>query len=203
MNILDVIMNRDPDTYQYGNAVKVGILKGQYSPSQLDLCPQWLLTPDDVNRDNQVWLLILQPLVCKGLLGAVAEDGERDEQTGVSASKPNWSVTQEVTKLDVCKQIKNVLIALLDTVIQLCAYNVCLVICEFIVWGHASVFSSSIVTLTCVWTINIVLISDVTMLNVVRSHCLCGFYHVMLCMCGTSHGPVSLCVCVIHKLEFY
>jgi len=23
-----------------------------------------------------------------------------------------------------------------------------------------------------------------------------GFYHAMLCMCGTSHGPVSVCLCL-------
>jgi len=23
-----------------------------------------------------------------------------------------------------------------------------------------------------------------------------GFYHTMLCMCGTSHGPVSVCLCL-------
>ena len=26
-----------------------------------------------------------------------------------------------------------------------------------------------------------------------------GFYRAMLCICGTSHGPVSVC----HKSEFY
>ena len=31
------------------------------------------------------------------------------------------------------------------------------------------------------------------------------FYRAMLCMRGTSHGPVSVsvCVCVSHKSEFY
>ena len=28
-----------------------------------------------------------------------------------------------------------------------------------------------------------------------------SFYHAMLCIRGTSHGPVSVCVC--HKSEFY
>jgi len=34
-----------------------------------------------------------------------------------------------------------------------------------------------------------------------------GFYRAMLCIRGTSHGPVSVCVCVrlsvSHKSEFY
>ena len=33
------------------------------------------------------------------------------------------------------------------------------------------------------------------------------FYHAMLCIRGTSHGPVSVCLClclsVCHKSEFY
>ena len=31
------------------------------------------------------------------------------------------------------------------------------------------------------------------------------FYRAMLCIRGTSHGPVSVClsVCVCHKSEFY
>jgi len=29
------------------------------------------------------------------------------------------------------------------------------------------------------------------------------FYRAMLCIRGTSHGPVSACVCVCHKSEFY
>ena len=33
----------------------------------------------------------------------------------------------------------------------------------------------------------------------------CNFYRAMLCIRGTSHGPVSVCVCpsVCHKSEFY
>ena len=30
-----------------------------------------------------------------------------------------------------------------------------------------------------------------------------NFYRAMLCMRGTSHGPVSVCVCVCHKSVFY
>ena len=30
-----------------------------------------------------------------------------------------------------------------------------------------------------------------------------GFYRAMLCICGTSHGPVSVCVRVCHKPVFY
>jgi len=29
------------------------------------------------------------------------------------------------------------------------------------------------------------------------------FYRAMLCIRGTSHGHVSVCVCVCHKSEFY
>ena len=31
----------------------------------------------------------------------------------------------------------------------------------------------------------------------------CRFYRSMLCIRGTSHGPVSVSVCVCHKSEFY
>ena len=31
----------------------------------------------------------------------------------------------------------------------------------------------------------------------------CRFYRAMLCIRGTSHGPVSVSVCVCHKSEFY
>ena len=30
-----------------------------------------------------------------------------------------------------------------------------------------------------------------------------GFYRAMLCILGTSHGPVSVCLSVRHKSEFY
>ena len=30
-----------------------------------------------------------------------------------------------------------------------------------------------------------------------------GFYRAMLCIRGTSHGPVSVCLSVRHKSEFY
>ena len=30
-----------------------------------------------------------------------------------------------------------------------------------------------------------------------------GLYRSMLCIRGTSHGPVSVSVCVCHKSEFY
>ena len=30
-----------------------------------------------------------------------------------------------------------------------------------------------------------------------------NFYRAMLCIRGTSHGPVSVSVCVCHKSEFY
>ena len=49
-------MNRDLDTDQYTIAVKAGVLHGRYSTNQFDLCPQRLLTLDDVNKENQVSL---------------------------------------------------------------------------------------------------------------------------------------------------
>jgi len=55
-NILGVIVNRDLDTYQYTIAVKAEVLHGRYSRNQFDLCPQQLLTLDDVNEENQVSL---------------------------------------------------------------------------------------------------------------------------------------------------
>ena len=55
-NILGVIVNRDLDTDQYIIAVKAGVLHGQYSRNQFDLCSQRLLTLDDVNKENQVSL---------------------------------------------------------------------------------------------------------------------------------------------------
>ncbi|XP_037779415.1 SCAN domain-containing protein 3-like [Penaeus monodon] len=55
-NILGVIVNRDLDNDQYKIAVKSGVLKGQYSRNQFDLCPQRLLTEDDVNQDTAVSL---------------------------------------------------------------------------------------------------------------------------------------------------
>ncbi|XP_037780316.1 uncharacterized protein LOC119576745 [Penaeus monodon] len=48
-NILGVIVSRDLDNDQYKIAVNSGILKGQHSRNQFDLCPQRLLTEDDVN----------------------------------------------------------------------------------------------------------------------------------------------------------
>ena len=51
-NILGVIINRDVDTDQYKIAVKAGVLKGQYSRNQFDLCPQRLLTEADVSQEN-------------------------------------------------------------------------------------------------------------------------------------------------------
>jgi len=49
-------VNRDLDTDQYTIAVKAGVLHGRYSTNQFDLCPQRLLTLDDVNKENQVSL---------------------------------------------------------------------------------------------------------------------------------------------------
>ena len=55
-NILGVIVNRNLDTDQYTLAVKAGILNGCYSRNQFDLCPQRLLTLNDVYQENQVSL---------------------------------------------------------------------------------------------------------------------------------------------------
>ncbi|XP_063590419.1 uncharacterized protein LOC134767326 [Penaeus indicus] len=55
-NILSVIVSRDLDNDQYKIAVKSGVLKGQYSRDQCDLCPQHLLTEDDVNQDTAMSL---------------------------------------------------------------------------------------------------------------------------------------------------
>ncbi|XP_047478076.1 uncharacterized protein LOC125031406 [Penaeus chinensis] len=55
-NILGVIVSRDLDNDQHKIAVKSGVLKGQYSRNQFDLCPERLLTDDDVNQDTAVSL---------------------------------------------------------------------------------------------------------------------------------------------------
>jgi len=55
-NIFGVIVNRNLDTDQYTIAVKTGILNGSYSRNQFDLCPQRLLTLNDVDQENQVSL---------------------------------------------------------------------------------------------------------------------------------------------------
>jgi len=55
-NILGVIVNRDVETDIYKIAVKAGILNGGYSRNQFDLCPQRLLTQEDVCLDQSVSL---------------------------------------------------------------------------------------------------------------------------------------------------
>lgn len=55
-NILGIITARDLDTDLYRIAVKPGILCGQYSRNQFDLCPQRLLTKEDVNLEKTVSL---------------------------------------------------------------------------------------------------------------------------------------------------
>ncbi|XP_037780257.1 uncharacterized protein LOC119576683 [Penaeus monodon] len=55
-NILGVIVSRDLDNGQYKIAVKSGVLKGQYSRNQFDLCSQRLLSEDDVIQDTAVSL---------------------------------------------------------------------------------------------------------------------------------------------------
>jgi len=68
-NILGVIVNRNLDTDQYTLAVKAGILNGSYSRNQFDICPQRLLTLNDVYQENQVSLrtaVIAQSIVVRG-----------------------------------------------------------------------------------------------------------------------------------------
>ncbi|KAK7111892.1 hypothetical protein V1264_011445 [Littorina saxatilis] len=55
-NILGVILHRDVETDIYTIAVKAGILHGGYSRNQFDLCPQRLLTEEDVSLDKAVSL---------------------------------------------------------------------------------------------------------------------------------------------------
>ena len=55
-NILGVIVYRDTEKDLYRIAVKAGILKGLYSRNQFDLCPQRLLSLDDVSQDSSVSL---------------------------------------------------------------------------------------------------------------------------------------------------
>ena len=55
-NILGVIVNREIDTDIYTIAVKSGVLKGEYSRNQFDLCPQRLLSMADVNLEKHVSL---------------------------------------------------------------------------------------------------------------------------------------------------
>ena len=44
------------DKGQYKIAVKYGVLKGHYSRNQFDLCPQKLLTMNDVNTESMISL---------------------------------------------------------------------------------------------------------------------------------------------------
>ena len=53
IGLLGVIVNRDLDT-DHTIAVKAGVLHGRYPRNQFDLCPQRLLTLDDVNRESGV-----------------------------------------------------------------------------------------------------------------------------------------------------
>ena len=55
-NILGVIIHRDLNTDQYTIGVKAGILKGQYSRNQFDLCPQRLLSETGINTETLVTL---------------------------------------------------------------------------------------------------------------------------------------------------
>ncbi|MPC34442.1 hypothetical protein E2C01_027834 [Portunus trituberculatus] len=55
-NILGIITARDLDTDLYQIAVKRGLLCGQYSRNQFYLCPQRLLTKEDVILEKTVSL---------------------------------------------------------------------------------------------------------------------------------------------------
>ena len=54
-NILAVVMDRS-ERDNYTLVTKYGILKGAYSRNQFDLCPQRLLSMDDVDSTNHVSL---------------------------------------------------------------------------------------------------------------------------------------------------
>ena len=54
-NILGVIVGVT-DKDQYRIAVKYGVLKGHYSRNQFDLCPQKLLTMNDINTESMISL---------------------------------------------------------------------------------------------------------------------------------------------------
>ena len=67
-NILGVIIvDRDLNDL-YTIAVKVGILKGTYTRNQFDLCPQRLLTLEDVSQEKTVSLrtAVIQQSSCGG-----------------------------------------------------------------------------------------------------------------------------------------
>ena len=53
-NILSVIIHRDLKTDQYTIGVKSGVLKGQYSRNQFDLCPQRLSSTTSINTETTV-----------------------------------------------------------------------------------------------------------------------------------------------------
>ena len=55
-NIPGVIIHRDLETDQYTIGVKSGVLKGQYSRNQFDLCPQRLLSTTSINTETTVSL---------------------------------------------------------------------------------------------------------------------------------------------------
>jgi hypothetical protein len=55
-NILIVIVHKDVEKDQYKIAVRAGVLKGQYSQNQFDLCLQHLLDESDVKQDLSVSL---------------------------------------------------------------------------------------------------------------------------------------------------
>ena len=65
-NTLGVIMDVT-DKDQYKIAVKYGVLKGHYSRNQFDLCPQKLLTMNEVNAENMISLK--KAVVCKSASG--------------------------------------------------------------------------------------------------------------------------------------
>ena len=54
-NILGVIMDRK-DSDQYTICVKSGVLKGNFSRNQFDICPQKLLKDSDVNQTRTITL---------------------------------------------------------------------------------------------------------------------------------------------------
>ena len=55
-NILGVIVHQHLETDIYKIAIKAGVLNGGFSRNQFDLCPQKLLTEEDVSLDKSVSL---------------------------------------------------------------------------------------------------------------------------------------------------
>ena len=62
-------MDRDFVTDQYTIAVKAGILKGKYARNQFDLCPQRLLSTEDISTERTLSL-------CEAVAKQSGSDGQ-------------------------------------------------------------------------------------------------------------------------------